>query len=165
VHVLRSMVEAVKLGGLVLDLQAIRPNPRVEVNGRVVCEIDGVPPVSLSRRCRRGRRPIRRRWSSARAGGRRPQCAEALPHWRPSRRRFCGRGADATRGCCADRAHVHASNRCLGALSAPTTTYGRANGDLASKRPTLAMARGTSTMLRAYVVDEAKREEHADVGV
>jgi hypothetical protein len=37
------MVEAVKPGGLVLDLQVIRPNPVVEVDGRVVCEIDGTP--------------------------------------------------------------------------------------------------------------------------
>jgi hypothetical protein len=43
VHVLRNMVEAVKPGGLVLDLQVIRPNPTVEVDGRVVCEIDGEP--------------------------------------------------------------------------------------------------------------------------
>jgi hypothetical protein len=41
VHVLGNMVEAVKPGGLVLDLQVIRPNPTVEVDGRVVCEIDG----------------------------------------------------------------------------------------------------------------------------
>jgi hypothetical protein len=27
----------------VLDLQVIRPNPQVEVDGRVVCEIDGEP--------------------------------------------------------------------------------------------------------------------------
>ena len=37
------MVDAVKPGGLVLDLQVIRPNPTVEVDGRVVCEIDGEP--------------------------------------------------------------------------------------------------------------------------
>jgi hypothetical protein len=43
VHVLRNMVEAVKPGGLALDLQVIRPNPVVEVDGRVVCEIDGEP--------------------------------------------------------------------------------------------------------------------------
>lgn len=42
-HVLRNMVEAVKPGGLVLDLQVIRPNPTAEVDGRVVCEIDGEP--------------------------------------------------------------------------------------------------------------------------
>lgn len=37
------MVEAVKPGGLILDLQVIRPDPRVELNGRVVAEIDGEP--------------------------------------------------------------------------------------------------------------------------
>ena len=42
-HVLRNMVEAVKSGGLVLDLQVIRPNPTAEVDGQVVCEIDGEP--------------------------------------------------------------------------------------------------------------------------
>ena len=42
-HVLRNMVVAVKPGGLVLDLQVIRPNPTVEVDGHVVCEIDGEP--------------------------------------------------------------------------------------------------------------------------
>ena len=42
-HVLRKMVEAVKPGGLVLDLQVIRPNPVVEAGGEFVCEIDGEP--------------------------------------------------------------------------------------------------------------------------
>ena len=42
-YVLGSMVEAVKPGGLVLDLQVIRPNPIVEVDGEVVGEIDGEP--------------------------------------------------------------------------------------------------------------------------
>jgi hypothetical protein len=37
------MVEAVKPGGLVLDLQVIRPNPLVEAKGRVLCEVDGEP--------------------------------------------------------------------------------------------------------------------------
>src|SRR6266571_7063057 len=37
------MVEAVKPGGLVLDLQVIRPNPTAEVDGLVVGEIDGEP--------------------------------------------------------------------------------------------------------------------------
>ena len=40
-HVLRNMVSAVTPGGLVLDLQVIRPNPRVEAGGRVICEIEG----------------------------------------------------------------------------------------------------------------------------
>jgi len=43
VYVLGNVVEAVKPGGLVLDLQVIRPNPTVEVDGRVVCEIEGEP--------------------------------------------------------------------------------------------------------------------------
>jgi hypothetical protein len=43
VHVLRTMVEAVEPGGLVLDLQVIRPNPVVEVDGHSFCEIDGEP--------------------------------------------------------------------------------------------------------------------------
>lgn len=42
-HVLSNMVGAVKPRGLALDLQVIRPDPRVEVDGRVVCEIDGRP--------------------------------------------------------------------------------------------------------------------------
>jgi hypothetical protein len=41
VHVLRNMVGAVRPGGIVLDLQVIRPNPVVEVDGRAFCEIDG----------------------------------------------------------------------------------------------------------------------------
>ena len=40
-HVLRNMVEAVVPGGTVLDLQVIRPNPVVESDTRVLCEIDG----------------------------------------------------------------------------------------------------------------------------
>ena len=47
-HVLRNMVEAVEKGGLVLDLQVIRPNPRVEVDGHVVCQIDGEPLFRLA---------------------------------------------------------------------------------------------------------------------
>ena len=43
VHVLRNMVDAVIPGGTVLDLQVIRPNPLVECDGRVFCEIDGEP--------------------------------------------------------------------------------------------------------------------------
>src|SRR5712691_10398719 len=35
------MVEAVRPGGIVLDLQVIRPDPRAEVDGRLICEIDG----------------------------------------------------------------------------------------------------------------------------
>lgn len=40
---LRRMLGAVAAGGAVLDLQVIRPNPVVEVEGRVVAEIDGEP--------------------------------------------------------------------------------------------------------------------------
>jgi hypothetical protein len=47
-HVLRNMINAVKPGGLVLDLQVIRPDPRVEVDGRVVCKIDGEPLFRLA---------------------------------------------------------------------------------------------------------------------
>ena len=41
VYVLRKMVEAVKPGGVVLDLQVIRPKPVVEVGGRFTCELEG----------------------------------------------------------------------------------------------------------------------------
>jgi hypothetical protein len=37
------MIEAAAPGGIVLDLQVIRPNPVVEVDGRAVCELDGEP--------------------------------------------------------------------------------------------------------------------------
>jgi hypothetical protein len=37
------MVDAVRVGGAVLDLQVINPDPVVEVDGRIVCEIDGEP--------------------------------------------------------------------------------------------------------------------------
>src|SRR6266487_3895459 len=37
------MVEAAKPDGLVLDLQVIRPNPRAEVDGELICELDGEP--------------------------------------------------------------------------------------------------------------------------
>ena len=47
-HVLRNMVEAVKPGGVVLDLQVIRPDPVVEADGRVLCEIDGEPLFRLA---------------------------------------------------------------------------------------------------------------------
>lgn len=42
-HVLGRMIEAVRPGGLVLDLQVIRPNPGVETATRLLCEIDGEP--------------------------------------------------------------------------------------------------------------------------
>jgi hypothetical protein len=43
VYVLRQMVDAVRPGGAVFDLQVIRPNPVVESDDRVWCEIDGEP--------------------------------------------------------------------------------------------------------------------------
>jgi hypothetical protein len=43
VDVLGRMLAALHPGGIVLDLQVIRPDPQVEVDGRVVCEIDGEP--------------------------------------------------------------------------------------------------------------------------
>jgi hypothetical protein len=43
VHVLRRSIELIKPGGLALDLQVTRPNPHVEVDGELVCEIDGEP--------------------------------------------------------------------------------------------------------------------------
>ena len=42
-HVLRRMIDAVKPGGIALDLQFIRPNPRAELENMVVCDIDGAP--------------------------------------------------------------------------------------------------------------------------
>jgi hypothetical protein len=43
VHVLRRLREALVPDGIILDLQVIRPNPLVESDGQVVCEIDGSP--------------------------------------------------------------------------------------------------------------------------
>lgn len=40
-HVSHKLVGAAKPGGLVLDLQVIRPDPCVEVDGRPVGEFDG----------------------------------------------------------------------------------------------------------------------------
>ncbi len=42
-HVLRNMVKAVRSTGTVLDLQVIRPNPRVEIGDEFFCEVDGEP--------------------------------------------------------------------------------------------------------------------------
>ena len=47
-HVLRNMVDAVKPGGLVVDLQVIRPNPRVEVDDQPLYEIEGEPLFRLA---------------------------------------------------------------------------------------------------------------------
>lgn len=41
VDALRNMVEAVRPGGHVLDLQLIRPQPRIEVAGTIIGEVDG----------------------------------------------------------------------------------------------------------------------------
>lgn len=41
--VLGNMLQAIRPGGLVLDLQVIRPDPVVETDGRVVCKVDGEP--------------------------------------------------------------------------------------------------------------------------
>jgi len=48
VHVLRNMVSAVRPGGLVLDLQVIRPNPVVEADGVELSEVDGEPLFALA---------------------------------------------------------------------------------------------------------------------
>lgn len=40
-HVLRRFADALVPGGIMLDLQVIPPGPRVEVAGRVLCELDG----------------------------------------------------------------------------------------------------------------------------
>jgi hypothetical protein len=41
VHVLRRHREALVPEGIILDLQVIRPHPLVEVDGTLLCEIDG----------------------------------------------------------------------------------------------------------------------------
>jgi hypothetical protein len=41
VHVLRRFRESLAPQGLILDLQVIRPHPVVELEGRVLCTIDG----------------------------------------------------------------------------------------------------------------------------
>jgi hypothetical protein len=43
VHVLRRFRESLVPDGLILDLQVIRPDPVVELDGRVLCTIDGEP--------------------------------------------------------------------------------------------------------------------------
>ena len=42
-NVLDNMVRAIRPGGVILDLQVIRPHPRVESDGELICEIDGTP--------------------------------------------------------------------------------------------------------------------------
>jgi hypothetical protein len=43
VNALSQMIEAATPGGLILDLQVIRPDPYVELDGKVVARIDGEP--------------------------------------------------------------------------------------------------------------------------
>ncbi len=43
VDALRNMIDAVRPGGLLLDLQVIRPHPQVERGTAVVAEVDGTP--------------------------------------------------------------------------------------------------------------------------
>lgn len=42
-NVLRKMVGAVRSGGEVLDLQVIRPTPRIEADGRLLCDYGETP--------------------------------------------------------------------------------------------------------------------------
>ena len=42
-NALSRMLAAVRVDGLVLDLQVIRPDPTVELDGRAVARIDGEP--------------------------------------------------------------------------------------------------------------------------
>jgi hypothetical protein len=43
VNVLHNMISAVRPGGTILDLQVIRPDPRVELDDELICEVDGRP--------------------------------------------------------------------------------------------------------------------------
>lgn len=43
VDALRNPVSALVPGGLVLDLQVVRPGPRIEAGGSLVSEVDGSP--------------------------------------------------------------------------------------------------------------------------
>jgi hypothetical protein len=43
VNALSQMIDAAEPGGLILDLQVIRPDPYVELDGRVVARMDGEP--------------------------------------------------------------------------------------------------------------------------
>ena len=57
-NALSQMIDATVPGGLILDLQVIRPDPYVELDGRVVARIDGEPLFgwadAASTRSRRG---------------------------------------------------------------------------------------------------------------
>jgi hypothetical protein len=48
VDVLRRMVDAVRPGGLVLDLQVIRPDPVIEADGRQIGAVDGSPLFAMA---------------------------------------------------------------------------------------------------------------------
>jgi hypothetical protein len=43
VNALRRMIDSAAPGGLILDLQVIRPDPVLELDGRAVARIDGEP--------------------------------------------------------------------------------------------------------------------------
>lgn len=45
-YVLGKMIEAVRPGGVILDLQVTRPEPRIEVDGRLVCRLEAEPLLS-----------------------------------------------------------------------------------------------------------------------
>ena len=96
-HVLRNMVEAVKPGGLVLDLQVIRPNPTVEVDGQAVCEIDGEPLFRAADAATEAIDALVRSRTTGRAGGRRPRRAQALRQRCRARRRFRRQATHAAR--------------------------------------------------------------------
>lgn len=40
---LSNMIDAVRPGGALLDLQVIPPDPQIELDGRAVAEVDGAP--------------------------------------------------------------------------------------------------------------------------
>ena len=42
-NVLRRMIDAAEPGGLILDLQVVRPDPYVELDGRVIARMEGEP--------------------------------------------------------------------------------------------------------------------------
>ena len=87
-HVLRRFREALRPGGLILDLQVIRPNPLVEVDGEDICEIDGSPLFATAEsRCRRDRRDGRG-GPPRRGRARRPRRQKALRLRRRARQRL-----------------------------------------------------------------------------
>ena len=84
-HALRNMVNAVKPGGLVLDLQVIRPDPRVEVDSRVVCEIDGQPLFRLADAAAAAERAISQSSHQPRLGHGLVRAQQRLAHARGDR--------------------------------------------------------------------------------